>query len=135
MPGCNIIVDSCSYFRLAKSIQPLLKTPFGKGNYCLGVIEELDKEYEKSPTLKRKFFWVNEREYADNRKKCFNLTLHQRTAINHAFYFIRETARENHLGISEVDTFLLRIKYIPLCQLTYSLYLPLGDFQFIYQFD
>lgn len=56
MPTCNIIVDSCSYFRLAQSIRPLLKTPFGKEKHRLGVIEELDKEYEKNPTLKHKFF-------------------------------------------------------------------------------
>jgi len=56
MPECNIIVDSCSYFRLAQSIQPLLKKQFGKEKRCLGVIKELDKEYERNPTLKNKFF-------------------------------------------------------------------------------
>ena len=112
MPDCNIVVDSCSYFRLAKSIRPLLKNPFGKEKNCLGVIEELDKEYEKNPTLKRKFFWVNEREYADNRKRCFSLTPNQRSAINHAFYFIRESARESHLGVSEVDIIALSYAYV-----------------------
>jgi hypothetical protein len=53
MPACNIIVDSCVYFRLAQSIRPLLKNPFGKEKYCLGVIQELDKEYGKNPSLKR----------------------------------------------------------------------------------
>ena len=52
MPTCNIIVDSCSYFRLAQSIKPLLKISFGREKHCLGVIDELDKEYEKNPTLK-----------------------------------------------------------------------------------
>ena len=47
MSACNIIVDSCSYFRLAQSIKPLLKISFGREKHCLGVIDELDKEYER----------------------------------------------------------------------------------------
>ncbi len=86
MPSCNIIVDSCSYFRLAQNIRPLLKNPFGREKYCLGVIEELDKEYEKNPTLKNKFFWVSQNEYSHNRKKCFSPNIRQRSEINHAFF-------------------------------------------------
>lgn len=48
MPVCNIIVDSCAYFRLAQSVRPLLKIPFGKEKHCLGVIQELDDEYRKT---------------------------------------------------------------------------------------
>ena len=62
MPSPNVILDSCSYFRLAQSIRPLLKNEFGKEKYCLGVIKELEEEYEKNPTLKHKFFWVNQNE-------------------------------------------------------------------------
>jgi len=112
MITCNIIVDSCSYFRLAQSIRPLLKTPFGKEKHCLGVIEELDKEYEKNPTLKRKFFWVNQKEHTDNRKKCFSLTRNQRPEINHAFFFIREFARDEQLGVSKIDIKGLAYAYV-----------------------
>ncbi len=86
MPSCNIIVDSCAYFRLAQSIRPLLKTPFGREKHCLGVIKELDEEYEKSATLKNKFFWVSQQEYGDNRKDCFSPNPRQRSEINHAFF-------------------------------------------------
>ncbi|MBN2126633.1 MAG: DNA-binding protein [Deltaproteobacteria bacterium] len=112
MPACNIIVDSCSYFRLARSIRPLLKTPFGKKKYCLGVIQELDKEYEKSPTLKNKFFWVLQQEYSDNRKECFSPKAKQRSEINHAFFFIRDFARENQSSVSEVDITGLAYAYV-----------------------
>jgi len=111
MPACNIIVDSCSYFRLAQSIRPLLKTPFGRNKNCLGVIEELNKEYEKSPTLKNTFFWVNQQEYRDNRKDCFSPTLRERSEINHAFFFIRDFVRENRYGVSEVDVSGLAYAY------------------------
>ena len=63
MPTPNVILDSCSYFRLAQSIRPLLKKEFGKEKYCLGVIKELDEEYEKNPALKHKFFWVNQKDF------------------------------------------------------------------------
>jgi hypothetical protein len=93
MHNCNIIVDSCSYFRLAQSIRPLLKTPFGKEKHCLGVIKELDKEYEKNPTLKHKFFWVNQKEFSDNRKECFSPTRNQSSEINHAFFVTTQVKR------------------------------------------
>ena len=112
MPTCNIIVDSCSYFRLAQNIRPLLKSPFGKEKNCLGVIEELDKEYEKNPTLKHKFFWGNQKEYTDNRKKCFSPTRSQRSEINHAFFFIREFARDKQLGVSKIDIMGLAYAYV-----------------------
>lgn len=112
MPTCNIILDSCTYFRLAQSIRPLLKSAFGQEKYCLGVIKELDKEYEKNPTLKNKFFWVSQREYGDNRKDCFSPSPRQRSEINHAFFFIRESAREGQLSVSEVDVRGLAYAYV-----------------------
>ena len=112
MPACNIIVDSCSYFRLAQSIRPLLKIPFGRRKNCLGVIEELNKEYEKSPTLKNKFFWVSQQEYRNNRKSCFSPTINQRSEINHAFFFIREFVRDNRYGVSAVDVSGLAYAYV-----------------------
>lgn len=112
MPTCNIIVDSCSYFRLAQSIRPLLKTPFGKEKHCLGVIKDLDKEYEKNPILKHKFFWVNQKEYTDNRKKCFTPTRKQQSEINHAFFFIREFARDEQVGVSKIDIRALAYAYV-----------------------
>ena len=112
MTVCNIIIDSCSYFRLAQSIHPLLKTPFGRKKHCIGAIEELDKEYEKSPILKNKFFWVSQKEYGDNRKNCFSPTKIQRSEINHAFFFIREFARDNQFGVSEVDIMGLSYAYV-----------------------
>jgi hypothetical protein len=112
MPTCNIIVDSCAYFRLAQSIRPLLKNPFGKEKYCLGVIRELDKEYGKNSSLTTKFYWVKNDEYASNRKRCFVLNTIQKSEINHAYFFIREFARDEHIGISEVDIKGLSYAYV-----------------------
>jgi hypothetical protein len=112
MPVCNVIVDSCSYFRLAQSIHPLLKIPFEKEKLCLGVIEELDKEYEKNQSLKTRFYWVKEKEYSDNRKNCFSPNPKRRSEIKHAFFFIRDFARENQFGLSAVDIVGLAYAYV-----------------------
>jgi len=99
----TILVDSCSYFRLAKSIHPLLKNPFCEEKHVLGVIKELNDEYNKNPSLKHKFFWVNEPGFVENRKQCFRLNQAQKSDIKNTFYFLRETARDEKYGVSRVD--------------------------------
>lgn len=103
----NILVDSCSYFRLAQSLHPLLKTPFCKEKHVLGVIKELNEEYNRNPSLKHKFFWVSQPEYVENRNRCFRLSQKQKTDINNTFFFLRETAREEGYGVSRVDLMAL----------------------------
>jgi hypothetical protein len=110
--ACNILVDSCAYFRLAHSIHPLLKVEFGEEKHKLGVIQELQKEYDKNPTLQNKFYWVDEPEYAANRKSCFSLTREQKADIHNAFYFMRDTSREEELGVSKVDLTALSYAYV-----------------------
>jgi len=99
----TILVDSCSYFRLAQGLHPLLKTPFCEEKHVLGVIKGLKEEYDKNQSLKHKFFWVNEPEFVENRKKCFRLNQEQKSDINNTFYFLRETARDEKYGVSRVD--------------------------------
>ncbi|MBN1906583.1 MAG: DNA-binding protein [Deltaproteobacteria bacterium] len=110
--ACNILVDSCAYFRLAHSIHPLLNVEFGEEKHKLGVIQELQNEYDKSPTLQSKFYWVADPEYSANRKRCFSLTNEQKAAIHNAFYFMRDTAREEELGVSKVDLTALSYAYV-----------------------
>ncbi len=99
----TILVDSCSYFRLAQSIHPLLKRPFCEEKHVLGVIKELNMEYNKNPSLKHKFFWVNEVEFAENRKRCFILSVQQKSDINNTVFFLRDTARQEGYGVSKAD--------------------------------
>lgn len=110
--SCSILVDSCAYFRLAQSIDPLLKTPFCEEGHTLGVIKELNKEHDRNPTLQHKFFWVNQPTYRDNRKRCFVLKAEQKSDINNSYYFIRDTGRELELGASPVDIKALAYCYV-----------------------
>ncbi len=64
-----ILLDSNAYFRLARSIRPLLSQPFGDPPpYALKVIEDLDRELSRSHRLNSKFHWVAEPEYSSDRK-------------------------------------------------------------------
>ncbi len=110
--NATILVDSCAYFRLAKSIHPLLKMPFGEEKHVLGVIRELNEEYKQNPSLKHKFFWVSQPDYAENRQRCFSLNLQQKSDIANTFYFLRETARDKRYGVSKVDLTALSYAYV-----------------------
>lgn len=103
----RILVDSNSYFRLALFIHPLLNVEFGKPRYCLGVISELDLEYNKNPILKSKFNWVNEARYSINRKGCFPISASTHKSIYLNYGFIRETAKYSSNSASDVDILAL----------------------------
>lgn len=104
MESVWILMDSNAYFRLAQNIHPLLKTSFGKNpRYTIGVIQELDAEYNRSPRLQSKFYWVSQTKYAENRSECFNLTRDQKALIEQAFYFLRDFNRDERLSASQVD--------------------------------
>ena len=62
-----ILLDSCAYFRLARSIHPLLAGTFGPAPpYSLFVFAALDDEYLTNSRLRNKFEWVNETEYRED---------------------------------------------------------------------
>lgn len=105
--GKKLLIDSNSYFRLAKSLHPLLNVPFGNENYCILILRECDKEYSKNQGLQNKFSWVNQDEFIQNRKNIITYSSDTDNAICNNIRFIKAYARENFLTVSEVD-----IKYL-----------------------
>lgn len=71
-PQAKILLDTCSYFRLAQSIHPLLGQPFGEQKYALYIHPRLQAELNKSERLQSKFNWAEREEYKDNRRKIIN---------------------------------------------------------------
>lgn len=112
MPQSKILLDSNSYFRLAKSIHPLLDVVFGEQQYCLYVLQELDDEYDKSPVLRNKFSWVNDDEYFENRRKRLSVSHYQKREIRLTVEYLREYKITNQLGISHVDIQCLAQAYV-----------------------
>jgi hypothetical protein len=107
-----ILLDSNSYFRLAKSINPLLGVDFGHDPCCLHVIPALEKEFNNSPRLKNKFGWVNDSEFKENRKNSLILDKAKRKSISTTAGFIKKQSIENKLGLSDIDTDVLATGYI-----------------------
>ena len=69
MPQSKILVDTNAYLRLARTVHPLLFTPFGDAEYCLYIIPELNREL-CGHRLMSKFPWINEAEYAAGTRMC-----------------------------------------------------------------
>lgn len=103
MPSHGCIVDSNSYFRLAKSIHPLLGVEFGVKCHCLHVLEELDIEFGKSRRLTTKFAWVAEQEFVENRSANLVVPARKRKEVAIAEGFFRHHSHQRQLGLSFVD--------------------------------
>lgn len=113
MARTRILLDSNAYFRLARSIHPLLDTEFGgKTQYCLYVIPELSEEFEKSARLRRKFSWVDDAEYTENRSRALILSKAERKDIDGVFDFMANHARIEGLGTSPTDVRALATAYV-----------------------
>jgi len=99
-----IIIDSNCYFRLAKSIHPLLNNPFGKKKYHLYILKNLQIEYKKSSRLKNKFIWFYEREFiSDRNNNIFPEDESNNNAVHEHTKWVREEARSNYYIVSEID--------------------------------
>ncbi|HEX5362180.1 MAG TPA: DNA-binding protein [Fluviicoccus sp.] len=112
MPQTKILVDSNSYFRLAKSIHPLLFREFGDQQYCLYVLKELDEEYAVNARLKNKFPWVSDPELADNRSHYLAVGRKQKKEIELAFDYIWDHVQTVHKGPSRIDVLYLAHAYV-----------------------
>ncbi len=112
MAQTKILLDSNSYFRLAKSVHPLLFETFGDENYCLYVLPELEREYEREPRLKSKFPWVEEGEFCDNRKKRLVLSKGQKRDRKTTYGFLWDYVQTTLPGPSRVDCVVLSYGYV-----------------------
>lgn len=108
----KVLLDSNSYFRLAKSIHPLLDTIYGTDNYCLYVLKELDDEFDRSRRLKDKFSWVDDDEYISNRKKRLALSRKDKSGISTTEELLSQHKIDNTLGVSKIDIQCLAYGFI-----------------------
>ncbi len=102
MPQSKILVDTNSYLRLAQTVRPLLFVPFGNDEYCLYILSELNDELANR-RLNSKFPWVDDDEYADNRKHFPTIGRRQKKAIEINFEFIWDHVQTELPGPSQVD--------------------------------
>ena len=107
MPQTKILLDSCSYFRLAQNIHPLLAISFGQSDYTLYVHSALIAEFSRDARLQTKFDWVMRKEYVANRSQALQLGRKEAKAIETTFEYIWEHVKAERLGPSPTDVRIL----------------------------
>lgn len=112
MAQSKVLLDSNAYFRLARSIHPLLFMEFGHQRYCLYVINELDEEFERNPRLRSKFYWVRENKYVENRKFELTISRKEKNLIKQAYDFIKNHAIGEDYGTSSIDIRAVATAYV-----------------------
>lgn len=112
MAQTKILLDSNSYFRLAKSIRPLLFQEFGENRFSLYVLEELEREYARNPRLQNQFAWVNDPEYRENRSKRLTLSRREKRDLPTVFAFLWHHVQTKLPGPSRADVTVLSHGYV-----------------------
>ena len=109
-----ILLDSCAYFRLARSVHPLLAGTFGPDPpYSLFVLAVLDVEYLTSSRLKHKFEWVNGTAYKqDRRDKTYVCRGKGANEVERAFSFLAGYAKQNELTLARADLMALAVGFV-----------------------
>jgi len=103
MAQTKILVDTNTYLRLAKTLHPLLFTPFGANEYCLYILPELNSELLNSK-LQNKFHWVSEQSFVENRRYFPNIAKKQKKAIQETFDYLWDYVQTTLPGPSRIDT-------------------------------
>ncbi len=104
-PPKVILLDSNAYFRLARTVHPLLAGTFSTNPaYSLYVLADLDDEYLTSSKLKNKFEWVNDPEYKKDRKvKRYQSKGKKKLPVENAFSFLAAYAKSNAINVAPED--------------------------------
>jgi hypothetical protein len=108
----KILLDSNSYFRLAKGIHPLLFQEFGDQRYCLYVLPELQREYDRQPRLRAKFPWVDDPDFRANRQRQPKLSKQQKRALDTTYDVLWDHVQTTLPGPSRVDVTVLTYGYV-----------------------
>lgn len=108
-----VLLDSCAYFRLARSIRPLLAPTFGPPPpYSLFVLAALDDEYLTSSRLRHKFEWVNTEEYKNDRQnKRYACRGKNTKDADNAFSYLAAYAKTNCLTVAPEDLKALAVGF------------------------
>jgi len=107
MPQTKILVDTCSYLRLARNIHPLLAVAFGKAGYTLYAHDALTKEFSRQDRLENKFEWFKERAYVENRSRPLQVGRKEAKEIAANDEFMWEHVKAENLKPSPVDVRIL----------------------------
>lgn len=107
MPQTKILLDTNTYLRLAQSIHPLLGNSFGKENYTLYIHKEIDIELKRSSRLQTKFYWIEQEQYINNRKKRLAISKQKQADIEDTYEHIWQYQKDYELNLSREDIYCI----------------------------
>ena len=102
MAQSKILVDTNAYLRLAKTVHPLLFSPFGDNEYCLYILPELNHELT-SHRLINKFHWIEEDEFVENRNHFPTIGKKVKKSIDQTFSYLWDHVQSELPGPSRID--------------------------------
>lgn len=117
MAYTRILLDTNTYLRLSKSIKPLLGKPFGKLQYALYLHKEIQLEIDRSNRIKTKFFWLEQEEYKNERKKILTTTKNEKNEIEIAYDYVWQSQKDNGYNLSREDIYCIATALILKIQL------------------
>jgi hypothetical protein len=108
-----ILLDSNAYFRLARSIRPLLSQSFGDPPpYVLKVLEDLDREFIRSRRLISIFRWVADSEYcADREASLYSARGKTATQVETALSYLVKQSIISGINVSIIDLKAFAVGY------------------------
>lgn len=62
-----VLLDTCSYLRLAKRVRPAVGVEFGQKGYVLTIHRSVEDEVRRSSRLRNTFPWFDDDEFAEER--------------------------------------------------------------------
>jgi len=107
MPQTKILLDTNTYLRLAQSIHPLLGNSFGKEKYTLYIHKEIDIELKRSSRLQTKFYWIEQEQYKNNRKKRLVISKQKQAIIDDTYEHIWQYQKDFGLNLSREDIYCI----------------------------
>ena len=107
MPQTKILLDTNTYLRLAQSVHPLLGNPFGKEKHTLYIHKEIDIELKRSGRLQTKFYWIEQEQYINNRKKRLVISKQKQTDIEDTYEHIWQYQKDSGLSLSREDIYCI----------------------------
>jgi len=107
MPQTKILIDTNTYLRLAQSIHPLLGKPFGREKYTLYIHKEIEVELKRSSRLQTRFYWIEQEQYVNNRKKRLVISKQKQTEIEKTYEHIWQHQKDFGLSLSREDIYCI----------------------------
>jgi hypothetical protein len=97
-----VLLDTCTYLRLAKRIRPLVGRKFGLKNYVITILKDVEDEVLRNQMLQYMNPWFSDKDLQEERlAKRVNLSPEEKKKIAVAQSIFRDYVLENAIAFSK----------------------------------